>query len=42
MLTVLEYLGAFYGFLGIWFALRLAGECVAQWLERRTAPGRRA
>lgn len=33
MLTVLEYLGCFYGFIGVYAAIGLAGEWIADRLE---------
>lgn len=37
MLTVLEYVGAAYAFLGVWFGLALAGQFIADRIDRRAA-----
>jgi hypothetical protein len=38
MLTVLEYAGALYVLVGVWFGVALAGQFIADALERRADP----
>jgi hypothetical protein len=37
MWSVLEYVGALYAFVGVWFRIGLAGQFIADALDRRAA-----
>jgi len=41
-MAVVEIVAAFYGFVLLYAALYLGCQHIADWLERRTAPGHRA